>query len=60
MVREPEVVWLFEERTFGFLIYRGAYYSLIKYAWKGIDYEVEVANDDYEFWQEHAIEYEQD
>lgn len=45
----PEVVWLTDERTFAWLINVGAYYSLVKYTQEGIDYEVLVDNDEYEY-----------
>ena len=44
-----EIVWLTEERTHGYLINLGAYFSLIRYTKKGIDYEVFVDNNDFEY-----------
>lgn len=60
MGHEPEIVWLLQDRHFAFLIQRDAFYSLVKYTRGGIEYEVVVKNDDYEFWEERAIDYEQD
>lgn len=55
---ENDVVWLHTKRTFGFLIQRNAYYSVVLYTQGGIDYEVEVENDDYDVWEDRATEYE--
>lgn len=60
MVVEPEIVWLIEDRHFAILLHRGAYYSTVQYTRDGTDYEVVVENDDYEDWEEHALDYEQD
>lgn len=54
----PEVVWLTEERTFGFLINRGAEFSRVRFERQGIEYEILVENDEYEFWEERATGYE--
>lgn len=56
----PEIVWLTEERHFALLVQRNAFYSLVRYTREGTDYEVVVKNDDYEFWEEYAFDYEQD
>lgn len=60
MVHEPEIVWLLTERHFALLVQRDAFYSLVAYTRDGQDYEVVVNNDDYEFWEDRAIDYEQD
>lgn len=56
-----EVVWLSELRRFAFLVSRGAFYSTV-YIPKdtGKDDTIVVENDDYELWEERAIEYESD
>lgn len=59
MVHEPEIVWVFPLRTFGILVRRNAYTSIIQIPRKDFDHEVEVENDDYEFWGEHSHDYEQ-
>lgn len=46
---EPEIVWLTEERTFGILLSLGASFSWIKYSRDGIDYEILVENDEFEY-----------
>lgn len=54
-----QFIWLFEERTFGVLIEMGAYFSRVRYVHGGIDYDIYVENDEFEFWEDHAIEYEE-
>lgn len=46
---ETEVVWLVEERTFAYLLARHAHVSIVRYTRGGIDYEVQVPNDEIEF-----------
>lgn len=58
---ENEVVWLKELRRFGFLRHRDAFYStVLTWSDDGIWEEVLVENDDYDLWEERAIDYEQD
>lgn len=45
----PEIVWLTEERTYAYLMSLGAYFSLVKYTRGGIEYEVFVDNDEFEY-----------
>lgn len=52
-----EVVWLHEYRTFAFLVSRGAYISFVTVDGKEV---FEVENDDYDFWEERAIDYDTD
>jgi hypothetical protein len=56
MTRPVEVVWLHEYRTYAFLISMGAYYSHVKFSRNGLDYEIIVENDDFETWEEHAVD----
>lgn len=58
-MRNPEIVWLYEERIFAVLVNRGAFFSTVKYTRAGIDYEVQISNDDYEFYED-ANDYESD
>lgn len=58
MSRDDEIVWLIELRTFGILVSRGAFYSVVRFTRDQTDYEVQIDNDDYEFWEEHSIDYE--
>lgn len=60
MSRAPEIVWLLEERTYAVLVSLGAYYSVVKFTRGGIDYELQVANDEYEYLEEYAIDYEEE
>lgn len=60
VTRDKEIVWLTEDRHFALLIQRDAFYSLVAYTREGINYEVVVKNDDYEFWEEYGFDYEQD
>lgn len=53
---EREIVWLTEERRYGELLARGAYFSIVTYTLGGIDYEVLVENDEYVFREDHAID----
>lgn len=54
---DREVVWVAEFHCYGFLINRGAHYSTV--FMPGIGEEC-IANDEYEFWVERAIEDERD
>jgi hypothetical protein len=47
-----ELVWLTEERTLAKLISLGAYFSTVRYTRGGIDYEVQIPNDEIEFYGE--------
>lgn len=53
-----EVVWLHEQRRFAFLVSRNAYFSVVSYSQDGGGFIVD--NDDYELWEERAIDYESD
>lgn len=60
MSREPDIVWLYEYRTYAYLVQRNAFDSIVKFTHGGIDYEVQVLNDDYEYFEEHSIDFEQE
>lgn len=60
MGREPDIVWLFDYRTYAYLVRMDAYDSVVRFTQGGLDYEVRVLNDDYEFFEEHSIDFEQD
>jgi hypothetical protein len=56
-----EVVWLHEYRRFGFLLHRGAWASTVRFQnLDGSWTEETVENDDYDLWEERAIEYDDD
>lgn len=60
-MKEPEIVWLFEQRTFGILKFMGAYFSTVLYKDKdGIETIDIVGNDEWEFYERHVHKYEQD
>lgn len=56
---ELDIIWLIEQRRFAFLVSRNAFYSMVSYDPTGRE-SFEVDNDDYEYWEERAIEYESD
>lgn len=55
---EPEIVWLFEERTYAYLVMMGAYYSHVQYRRGDETVNLLVENDEFEVWKDYAIEYE--
>lgn len=53
---EHDVIWLLDHRRFAFLISRHAHYSIVR-----VDDQLwQVLNDDYEYWEERAFEYEEE
>ena len=58
---ENDVVWLHEYRRFGFLKTRNLTHSFVSYQVEGGEWIHEwVENDEYDLWEERAIEYEPD
>jgi len=57
---ETEIVWLTEERTFAELIRMGAYFSTVRYTRGGIDYEVLIDNDEFEYREADDIDGDED
>lgn len=56
-----EVVWLHEYRRFAFLLRRNTYDSLVLLQLEdGTWGQTWVENDDYDLWEERAIDYESD
>lgn len=55
------VVWLTEYRTYGFLLHEGAHVSTISFTnpetGEGLIESVE--NDEWERWEDHAIDYDE-
>lgn len=49
---ENELVFLSEERTSAILVSLGAHVSMVKYTRGGIEYEVQIPNDEIEFNRE--------
>jgi hypothetical protein len=58
--RMIELVWIFEERTYGQLMHYGATHSLVRYESGGLDIEEWLENDEFELRSERAFEYEAD
>lgn len=57
---EREIVWLKNRRQYAYLVRRGAYFSDVEWTEDGIIYNDTVENDDYEFWEERAIDFDAD
>lgn len=49
-----EHVWMVEENVRAELVWLGAFVSKVRYTKKGIDYEVIVDNDEFEYWEERV------
>lgn len=60
MYEGREVVWLTEVRTYGLLIRRDTFLSIVAIPRDG-EWELhEIENDEYKFWEDAAIGYESD
>jgi len=46
-----ELIWLTEERCFGYLLEMGAYYSRVIFKRDGMEYDTYIENDEYEIWE---------
>jgi hypothetical protein len=57
---DDEIVWLKEYRTYAVLVSRHAYYSVVKREIKGHTIELEVLNDDYDYWEGHTFDSDDD
>lgn len=55
---EPEVIWLDDLRRFGFLNVRNSTHSLVTYQTETGWTTEWVENDDYDLWEERAIDFE--
>lgn len=55
---DREVVWLKSARHFAWLVSRGAWYSEVEWTENGVTITDTVENNDYEFWEERAIEFD--
>ena len=53
-----EWVWIHEERVYGELINYGTYFSRVRYEKSGLEYEVLLENDEFEFRSERFFDYE--
>jgi len=56
------IVWLTEWRTYGFLLYEGAYFSTVSFISPETGERLieQIENDEYELWQEHSHDYDTD
>ena len=55
-----DVVWLAEDRTFAFLLHEKAYFAIVLIPTEDGWEEVIVLRDEYELWEERAIDFESD
>jgi hypothetical protein len=53
-----EAVWIFEQGRWGWLVNRGAFFSVVTWTEDGLDYEDIISNDEYEFWEDRVTDYE--
>ena len=60
VTREPEYVWIPEERVYGIIVSSGAYCSLVMYSAGGTTYEVVMDNDEFEYFGDYGIDYDTD
>lgn len=51
------IVYIIEEKCFGTLISYGAYTSRINYKKDGIEYDLDLFNDEFEIIQDSGIQY---
>lgn len=54
------IVFLLDEKVYGYLINQGAYISKVRYEDNGVLYEVFVENDDFEIIEDIQIEIEEE
>lgn len=52
MTRQTEYVWLSEDGVYAEVISLGAYASVVRYVLGGVEYEVVVSNDEFEYFGE--------
>lgn len=55
-----EIVWLTLRRHYAFLVRRGAYFSEVAFTREGIEHRLDIENDEYELWEDRAIDYDTD
>ena len=60
VTKDPEYVWIPEEKVYGICINAGAYYSTVVYSVDGITYEVVMDNDEFEYFGDYGIDYDTD
>ena len=57
VTKEPEYVWIPDERVYGILVSSGAYFSTVAYSVDGITYQVVMSNDEFEYFGDYGIDY---
>lgn len=55
-----EIVYVYDEGCYGYIVQRNAYWAWIKYAKDGNEYEVQILNDDYDIIREGDDEFDSD
>lgn len=60
MNKSPEYVWLTDERTYAELVSLGAYVSRVRYTRGGIDFEVLIDNDEFEYKEVSDVDGDED
>lgn len=58
MLHSEDLIWLFEERCFGYVVELGSYYSKVAYSRDGIDYEVLMENNEFEFMEDRYFDHD--
>ena len=59
MLHRESLIWIIDERIYGELVTMGAYYSTVRYVRDGLEYEVDLENDEF-ILVEDLIEYDND
>jgi len=54
------IVWLPVEQTYGYLVELGAFFSTVKYTKDGVDFEILMENNEFEFLEDTLVEYDDD
>jgi len=55
--RDSDIVYIYEENCLGKIISHGAYASLVRYFKDGIEYDIDMLNEEFEILQEFGIGY---
>ena len=59
-IEHHRIVYIFDERVYGYLVVEGSYVSKVRYESMGIQYEVLMENDDFEVVEDIQIEIEEE
>ena len=52
MTRQPEFVWMTDEQVYAEVVSLGAHVSVVKFTQAGVEYQVVVNNDEFEYFGE--------